>query len=47
MIIEMGSNQFEISINLSGGCTVYVIDGPNQEFIKELVGQEVYSFGRK
>lgn len=47
MIIEMGSNQFEISIDQMGGCTVYVIDGPNQEFIKELVGSETYSFGRK
>lgn len=24
-----------------------MIDGPNQEFIKELVGLETYSFGRK
>jgi hypothetical protein len=29
MIIEMGSNQFEISIDGFGSLSVMVIDGPN------------------
>ena len=47
MIIEMGSNQFQVFIDLYGKCSVLIIDGPNQDFMKEMKGLESYSFGRK
>lgn len=34
MIIEMGSNQFEISIDSFNNLSVLVIDGPNLDFYK-------------
>lgn len=47
MIIEMGSNQFEISIDAFNNLSVLVIDGPNLEFYKEFKDLDTYSFGRK
>ena len=47
MIIEMGSNQFEISIDSCNNLSVLVIDGPNLDFYKEFKEQDTYSFGRK
>jgi hypothetical protein len=48
MIIEMGSNQFEVILDEgTGNLTMKVVEGPNLENVYSFVGQETYSIGRK